>query len=102
MEQDDNISTDENTLSNGQINDNERQYRVELRKNKIFKFVQEHPFCTIYQVSKETNTNYSEAYRTMKELVFVRLVALKMGKDRNGESRELFFVPKEEGKNYAT
>jgi DNA-binding MarR family transcriptional regulator len=74
----------------------ENAHSVELKRHRIIDYITQNPNCTIYSISKGVKLAYASTHQAMKELVFARLVCVRMGFDSQGRQCELFFIPKME------
>lgn len=75
-----------NTPSNKPIDVVERRW-------SILNYITEHPNCSAYQISKELDYSYSLVHEALRQLVFARVVYVKMASDSQGRPIEVFFLP---------
>jgi hypothetical protein len=95
----DNLNESPNLIDEPILNTVEKEpehhlkFRVEKKRWQILRYIEANPNCTIYEISKQTDTNYSQAHKIMKEFEFCRLVAAKPGFNKFNGPCELFFIP---------
>jgi|GEM_PF-5900357 len=75
----------------------QNKHSVELKRHQIIDYISKNPNCTIYAISKGVHLAYASTHQAMKELVFSRVVCVKMGFDSQGRQCELFFIPEGAG-----
>lgn len=63
------------------------------RRWKIISYVHHNPDKSAYQISKAIKLSYSAVHGALRELVFARVIYVKMSTDVNGNSIEVFFLP---------
>lgn len=95
------ISQDSFFSEKGILNTPQNSNRKKLQKTTeqkrwdIIKWIKDNPNNTCYGIAKGTDTNYSQMYQIIRELLFARLILKTKITGENGEIYSAYYIPKD-------